>query len=92
MVSAVECALALQADTVRLNEGAAEGKRLRYRMGIHLGDVLVEGDDLVGDRGQYRGEARTDGRARRKSAFRAWLTRTCGAGSRRGLQTSAKRR
>ena len=49
VVSAVECALALQADTVRLNEGAAEGKRLRYRMGIHLGDVLVEGDDLVGD-------------------------------------------
>ena len=26
-----------------------EAKRLRYRMGIHLGDVLVEGDDLVGD-------------------------------------------
>ncbi len=49
VVSAVECALALQADTARLNEGAAEAKRLRYRMGIHLGDVLVEGDDLVGD-------------------------------------------
>jgi class 3 adenylate cyclase len=49
VVSAVECALALQAEAARLNEGAAEGKRLRYRMGIHLGDVLVEGDDLVGD-------------------------------------------
>ncbi len=49
VVSAVECALALQAETARLNQGAAETKRLRYRMGIHLGDVLVEGDDLVGD-------------------------------------------
>ncbi len=49
VVSAVECALALQAELTRLNENAAEAKRLRYRMGIHLGDVLVEGDDLVGD-------------------------------------------
>ncbi len=49
VVSAVECALALQAETARLNEGVAEAKRLRYRMGIHLGDVLVEEDDLVGD-------------------------------------------
>ena len=49
VVSAVECALALQSEAARLNEGVAEGKRLRYRMGIHLGDVLVEGDDLVGD-------------------------------------------
>ena len=49
VVSAVECALALQADATRRNETAAEAKRLRYRMGVHLGDVLVEGDDLVGD-------------------------------------------
>ena len=49
VVSAVQCGLALQAETARLNEGVAEARRLRYRMGIHLGDVLVEGDDLVGD-------------------------------------------
>ena len=49
VVSAVECALALQAGAARLNETRAEAKRLHYRMGIHLGDVLVEGDDLVGD-------------------------------------------
>ena len=49
VVSAVECALALQAETARLNETASEAKRLSYRMGIHLGDVLVEGEDLVGD-------------------------------------------
>jgi TolB-like protein/Flp pilus assembly protein TadD len=49
VVSAVECALALQTETARANEGAPEDRRLRYRMGIHLGDVLIEGDDLVGD-------------------------------------------
>jgi class 3 adenylate cyclase len=49
VVAAVECALALQAETARANEGAPADRRLRYRMGIHLGDVLVDRDDLVGD-------------------------------------------
>ena len=49
VVSAVTCALALQAGSARRNEGVPEARRLRYRMGIHLGDVLVEEDDLVGD-------------------------------------------
>ncbi len=49
VVAAVECGLALQAETARLNEALPEAKRLQYRMGINLGDVLVEGDDLVGD-------------------------------------------
>ena len=31
VVSAVECALALQTEAARLNEGVAEGKRLRYQ-------------------------------------------------------------
>ena len=49
VVAAVECALALQAETARRNEEVEEDKRLSYRIGIHLGDVLIEGDDLVGD-------------------------------------------
>ena len=49
VVGAVECALALQAETARQNENLPEARRLQYRMGINLGDVLVEGDDLVGD-------------------------------------------
>ena len=40
VVSAVECALAWQA-------GAVEP--VQFRIGIHLGDVIVEGDDLFGD-------------------------------------------
>ena len=45
VVSAVECALALQTNIARLNDSVAETRRLRYRMGINHGDVLVEGDD-----------------------------------------------
>ncbi len=49
VVAAVECALVLQVQIAERSKGVAEAKRLRYRMGINLGDVLVEGDDLVGD-------------------------------------------
>jgi TolB-like protein/class 3 adenylate cyclase len=49
VVAAVEAALALQAERVRLNDGVPDARRLQYRMGVHLGDVLVEDDDLIGD-------------------------------------------
>ena len=49
VVAAAACALAVQAEATRRSESLPEPRRLRYRMGIHLGDVLVEGDDLVGD-------------------------------------------
>src|SRR5271166_5723143 len=49
VVSAVECALAVQQMMAERNKGAPEDKRIVYRIGVHLGDVLVEGDDLLGD-------------------------------------------
>jgi TolB-like protein/class 3 adenylate cyclase len=49
VVAAVECALAMQRQMAAANEGAFEAKRVLYRIGVHLGDVLVEGDDILGD-------------------------------------------
>ncbi len=49
VVAAVECALAMQKQMAEGNETATEAKRLLYRIGVHLGDVLVEGEDIVGD-------------------------------------------
>jgi adenylate cyclase len=49
VVAAVECALAIQRQTAERNGGLAQEKRIRYRIGVNLGDVLVEGDDIVGD-------------------------------------------
>src|ERR1700678_330900 len=43
VVAAVECALAMQRQMAAGNEGALEAKRVLYRIGVHLGDVLVEG-------------------------------------------------
>src|SRR5271154_1081745 len=49
VVAAVECALAVQRQMVASNEGALEAKRVLYRIGVHLGDVLVEGEAILGD-------------------------------------------
>ena len=48
-VDAVECALAVQAAIAEENAQRPEGERLRFRIGVHLGDVIVEGDNLLGD-------------------------------------------
>src|ERR1700721_2264039 len=48
VVAAVECALAMQRQMAAGNEGALEAKRVLYRIGVHLGDVLVEGAVLLG--------------------------------------------
>ena len=49
VVAAVECALAMQKKMAAGNEGAVEAKRVLYRIGVHLGDVLVEGQDIIGE-------------------------------------------
>jgi adenylate cyclase len=48
-VNAVECAVELQETMAAASEGVAEGRRITLRVGINLGDVIVEGTDLYGD-------------------------------------------
>ena len=49
VVAAVECVIAIQKLFAERNAGLAEGKRILYRVGVNLGDVLIEGDDILGD-------------------------------------------
>jgi TolB-like protein/class 3 adenylate cyclase len=49
VVAAVECAIAIQKLMVERNAGRPEAKRIVYRIGLNLGDVLIEGDDILGD-------------------------------------------
>ena len=49
VVAAVECAIAIQKLMVECNAGRPEAKRIVYRIGVNLGDVLIEGDDILGD-------------------------------------------
>jgi adenylate cyclase len=49
VVGAVQCAIALQRLTTERNAGSPTERRMEWRIGIHLGDVLVEGEDILGD-------------------------------------------
>ena len=49
VVGAVECSLALQKLVAERNAGIASDRRMEWRIGVHLGDVLSEGDDILGD-------------------------------------------
>ena len=50
VVDAVRCAIEVQIAMVERNAGVASDKRVEFRVGIHLGDVVEEADgDLMGD-------------------------------------------
>ena len=50
VVDAVNCAIELQRAMIERNAGVASDKRIEFRIGIHLGDVVEEADgDLMGD-------------------------------------------
>src|SRR6187399_779269 len=49
VVDAVECAAVLQREMAKRNEDIPEERRIKVRIGINLGDVIVEGDDRHGD-------------------------------------------
>lgn len=49
VVAAVECAVAVQQFMAGRNTDTPDGQRIVYRIGVHLGDVLIEGDGIVGD-------------------------------------------
>ena len=50
VVAAVECAVAIQTMMVERNAtDAPEDKRIVYRIGVHLGDVLIDGDGILGE-------------------------------------------
>ena len=48
-VEAVECAVAVQDAIEKENENRPFGEQMRFRIGVHLGDVLVDGSNLFGD-------------------------------------------
>src|SRR5271170_4406591 len=49
VVAAVESAIAIQKLMIERNADVPEPKRIVYRIGVNLGDVLIEGDDILGE-------------------------------------------
>jgi class 3 adenylate cyclase len=48
-VEAVRCALDIQRHLAELNDSVPNDRRMRFRIGINLGDVVVEEGNLLGD-------------------------------------------
>ena len=49
VVAAVDCAIAIQKLMRERNADAPPDKQILYRIGVNLGDVLIEGEDILGD-------------------------------------------
>src|SRR5688500_5550605 len=49
VVDAVQCAVEIQRAMAERETDVAEDQRIRFRVGINLGDVIIEGDDIYGD-------------------------------------------
>jgi class 3 adenylate cyclase/pimeloyl-ACP methyl ester carboxylesterase len=49
VVDAVGCAVTMQRGIFSRNAGVAEDKQIVFRMGINVGDIIIDGDDIFGD-------------------------------------------
>jgi adenylate cyclase len=49
VVNAVSCAAEVQRGMRDRNAGVPQERRIEFRIGVNLGDVIVEGDDIFGD-------------------------------------------
>lgn len=49
VVGALQCAVDVQRELATRNGSEPDGDKLQLRIGLHLGDVMVDGDDIYGD-------------------------------------------
>jgi TolB-like protein len=74
VVDAVRCAVEVQRGMEARNAWEASDRRIDFRVGIHLGDVVADGDDLLGDgvniAARLEGIAETGGIAISEDAWR----------------------
>jgi class 3 adenylate cyclase/TolB-like protein len=49
VVDATTCAIEMQVGMVARNAGVDDDKCITFRIGVNLGDVIVEGEDILGD-------------------------------------------
>jgi adenylate cyclase len=49
VLNAARCAVEIQRGMVERNAGVPEDRHIKFRIGINLGDIIVDGDDFYGD-------------------------------------------
>ena len=48
-VDAVQCAVTVQGAIAKENANRSPDEQMRFRIGVHVGDIMVQGDNLFGD-------------------------------------------
>jgi class 3 adenylate cyclase len=48
-ISSVECAIAIQQEVMQLEKGLSDSERICFRIGINIGDIIIDGSDVAGD-------------------------------------------
>src|SRR5437763_13125457 len=49
VVDALRCAVEMQRGMTECNAEVPQDKRIEFRIGIHQGDVIIDGEDIFGD-------------------------------------------
>jgi adenylate cyclase len=49
VLNAARCAVEIQRGMLERNAGIPEDRHIKFRIGLNLGDIIVDGDDLYGD-------------------------------------------
>ena len=49
VLNAARCAVEIQRGMLERNAGVPEDRHIKFRIGINLGDIIVDGDDFYGD-------------------------------------------
>ena len=70
VTEAVQCAVEVQKRMARRNADVAPARWIQFRIGINLGDVIVDGNDILGDGVNVAARPRDPGRARRRMRLR----------------------
>ncbi len=72
-VKATECAVKIQSKMQAINENIPESQRMRFRVGVNIGDVMIADDNLYGDAinvaARLEAEAEPEGICISKSVF-----------------------
>ena len=48
-VDAARCAVEMQHGMAEKNANVSQSNRIKFRVGIHVGDIIIDGDDIFGD-------------------------------------------
>ncbi len=49
VVDAARCVIKIQSRMAERNDGVDEARRITFRIGVNLGDIIIEGEDILGD-------------------------------------------